>query len=58
MGAKIRSLKNFRSRLAYKNFLAYTHMHGLENPCGPNVTIAGKLHKPKHTGICLGQYIK
>jgi hypothetical protein len=43
--------RNFKSKAAYKRWLAYGHMSGEfeETPGHQKITIKGKPHKVKHT---------
>ena len=50
MGAKRRRM-NFRSKEAYRKWLAYGHIHGVfrKTPGHVNVFIRGKPHKVRHS---------
>ncbi len=50
MGRKIKKM-NFRSKKAYRKWLAYGHIHGVfERTSGHvKVSIRGRLHRVKHS---------
>jgi len=50
LGRKIKKM-NFRSKEAYRKWLAYGHIHGIfeEVPGHVDVYIRGKPHKVKHS---------